>query len=183
MVLILVRKCHSNRIDELAIKSEGKQAKSRRCCPHFISFLSGILTEDAVHVWGGGCLYVLSQECPAACALVLVHSRCSQVCSHTRQVQFMLPIGSTLPGGFSFPKAFTQGNSASLLFAFRCLLKSALWLSFKYTDCCKQCPFGVLLGCSSLGYLFPPVTFWSSGKVTGIEKHVRQGGEGYSLSV
>lgn len=62
----------------------------------------------------------------------------------------------------------------ALLFAFRCLLKTALWLSFKYTDCCKKCPFGVLLGCSSLGCLFPLVTFWGSGKVKGIEKHIRQ---------
>ena len=97
-VLILMKKFHNNRIDELAIKGKGQQAQSRGCCPHFISFLPGIPAEDAVNAWG--CLYVPSQECPAACALV--HSRCSQVCSHTHQVQFILPTHSTPPGDF-FP--------------------------------------------------------------------------------
>jgi hypothetical protein len=48
--LILVKKCYSNKKNELAFKCEVQQAKSRRCCPHFIFFLSGIPEEDAVHV-------------------------------------------------------------------------------------------------------------------------------------
>ena len=49
-VLILMKKFHSKRIDELAIKSEGRQAKSRGSSPHFIYFLSGIPAEVAVNV-------------------------------------------------------------------------------------------------------------------------------------
>jgi hypothetical protein len=49
-VVILMKKFHSKRIDELAIKSEGRQAKSRGSSPHFIYFLSGIPAEVAVNV-------------------------------------------------------------------------------------------------------------------------------------
>jgi hypothetical protein len=128
-------------------------------------------------VWG---LYVSSQECPAAGPLFILDA----VKSAATPTKYNLSFIHTLHHlEASSPKASTQGNSASLLFAVRCLLNSSPWLSFQYTDCCRQSPLGKLLEYSSLGCLFPPGTFWNSGEEKSFEKHVRQGGEGYNLSV
>ena len=176
-VVILMKKFHSKRIDELAIKSEGRQAKSRGSSPHFIYFLSGIPAEVAVNVQGWVVFMFPHRSVQQLVPQFILDAVKSAATPTKYNLSFLHTVHHLET---SSPKASTQGNSASLLFAVRCLLNSSSRLSFQYTDCCKQCPLGILLEYSSLGCLFPPVTFWHSGEVKSFENHVRQGGEGYS---